>query len=118
MASRPSAEKAGTGTAVGSAAAAAPQSETNEDAALRHLLDAIMAAKDGDFTVRLSVDEPGVLGEICAAYNDLVRTTMAEVRSDREIDRAHILRRLEDWRDRTPLRHPHAYWSHRCGQLV
>jgi signal transduction histidine kinase/DNA-binding response OmpR family regulator/HAMP domain-containing protein len=79
MASRPPAEKAGTGTAVGSAAAAAPQSETNEDAALRHLLDAIMAAKDGDFTVRLSVDEPGVLGEICAAYNDLVRTNARTV---------------------------------------
>jgi hypothetical protein len=35
------------------------------------------------------------------ADDDLVRSTMGEVRSDRQIDRVHILRRLQDWRDRT-----------------
>jgi hypothetical protein len=35
------------------------------------------------------------------ANDDLVRSTMAEVKSGREIDRTHILHRLEDWRDRT-----------------
>jgi hypothetical protein len=35
------------------------------------------------------------------ADGDLVRSTMAEVRSDQQIDRTHVLRRLQDWKERT-----------------
>jgi len=35
-----------------------------------------------------------------SANTSLIRSTMAEVRSDRKVIRADILKRLEDWRDR------------------
>src|SRR5215218_6149516 len=43
-----------------------------EPAVLEEILDALVAARDGDFSRRLSRRRRGLLGEIAAAYNDLV----------------------------------------------
>ena len=43
-----------------------------EPAVLEEILDALVAARDGDFTKRLSRRRRGLLGEIGAAYNELV----------------------------------------------
>src|SRR2546430_2673458 len=45
---------------------------TPEGEALQQLLEALQAARDGDFTVRLSGRKGGVLGQIEAMYNDVV----------------------------------------------
>src|SRR5437588_131671 len=45
---------------------------TPEDQALQQLLEALQAARDGDFTVRLPGRKGGVLGQIEAMYNDVV----------------------------------------------
>ena len=45
-----------------------------EPAVLEEILDALVAARDGDFSRRLSRRRRGLLGEIAAAYNDLVST--------------------------------------------
>ena len=43
-----------------------------EPAVLEEILDALVAARDGDFSRRLSRRRRGLLGEIAAAYNELV----------------------------------------------
>ena len=43
-----------------------------EPAVLEEILDALVAARDGDFSKRLSRRRRGLLGEIGAAYNELV----------------------------------------------
>src|SRR5437764_15229973 len=43
---------------------------TPDDQALQQLLEALQAARDGDFTVRLPARKGGVLGQIEAMYND------------------------------------------------
>ncbi len=45
-----------------------------EPAVLEEILDALVAARDGDFSRRLSRRRRGLLGEIATAYNDLVST--------------------------------------------
>src|SRR5690349_6083813 len=41
-------------------------------AALEEILEALIAARDGDFTHRLSRRRRGIIGEIASAYNELV----------------------------------------------
>ncbi len=43
-----------------------------ESAVLEEILDALVAARDGDFSRRLSRRRRGLLGEIASAYNELV----------------------------------------------
>jgi hypothetical protein len=43
-----------------------------DPAVLEEILDALVAARDGDFSRRLSRRRRGLLGEIGAAYNELV----------------------------------------------
>ena len=43
-----------------------------EPAVLEEILDALVAARDGDFSRRLSRRRRGLLGEIASAYNELV----------------------------------------------
>jgi HAMP domain-containing protein/signal transduction histidine kinase/CheY-like chemotaxis protein len=45
---------------------------STEPAVLEEILDALVAARDGDFSRRLSRRRRGLLGEIAAAYNELV----------------------------------------------
>src|SRR5438552_3670983 len=45
---------------------------TPEGEALKQLLEALQAARDGDFTIRLPGRKGGVLGQIEAMYNDVV----------------------------------------------
>ena len=47
-------------------------SETYTSKQLQPLLDALIAAKSGDFSVRLPAGKNGVLSQIAKAYNDLV----------------------------------------------
>ncbi len=42
--------------------------------ALEHLVEALDAARRGDFSMRLSKRKKGVMGEVAAAYNELVAT--------------------------------------------
>src|ERR687889_2357175 len=55
-----------------------------EPAVLEEILDALVAARDGDFSKRLSRRRRGLLGEIGAAYNELV--TM-NARMEKEMSR-------------------------------
>jgi hypothetical protein len=43
-----------------------------EPEVLEEILDALVAARDGDFSRRLSRRRRGLLGEIASAYNELV----------------------------------------------
>src|SRR5437870_3204202 len=56
----------------GSPAAAAGDGRAREAVALHELLRALKAARDGDFSVRLSERRTGLHGEIASAYNDLI----------------------------------------------
>src|SRR5205807_8181615 len=56
----------------GAPAAAAGDGRAREAVALHELLRALKAARDGDFSVRLSERRTGLHGEIASAYNDLV----------------------------------------------
>jgi methyl-accepting chemotaxis protein len=47
------------------------ESETYTAEQLQPLLQALQAAKDGDFSVRLPAPRDGVLSEICKAFNDV-----------------------------------------------
>ncbi|MEN3359525.1 MAG: hypothetical protein V7637_3507, partial [Mycobacteriales bacterium] len=58
-------------TANGRSAAAADPT-TAVDPALRRLLDALTAVRDGDFRVGLDAGADGLLGEIAAVFNDVV----------------------------------------------
>jgi HAMP domain-containing protein/signal transduction histidine kinase/DNA-binding response OmpR family regulator len=50
----------------------AGNSPGTEPAVLEEILDALVAARDGDFSRRLSRRRRGLLGEIASAYNELV----------------------------------------------
>ncbi|MGH9282992.1 MAG: HAMP domain-containing protein, partial [Acidimicrobiales bacterium] len=54
-----------------------PNGTSVDDAALHELLRALRAAKGGDFSVRLPAGRNTVLGQIGAAYNDLVALNAA-----------------------------------------
>ncbi|MDQ1396260.1 MAG: hypothetical protein QOG64_1519, partial [Acidimicrobiaceae bacterium] len=58
---------------------------------LTELLEALRAAKDGDFTLRLSTRRSGVMGEIASMYNELMsinaKSTKELVRVARVIGR-------------------------------
>ncbi len=41
--------------------------------ALENLLHALIAAKNGDLSIRLSERQPGIMGKLAAAYNDVAR---------------------------------------------
>src|SRR4029079_4996218 len=45
---------------------------STDAAVLEEILDSLVAARDGDFSRRLSRRRRGLLGEIAAAYNELV----------------------------------------------
>jgi signal transduction histidine kinase/HAMP domain-containing protein/FixJ family two-component response regulator len=59
-------------TANGRAVAAADPGAALSDPALRRLLGALTAVRDGDFRVRLDDGAPGLLGEIASVFNDVV----------------------------------------------
>ncbi|HWP46181.1 MAG TPA: methyl-accepting chemotaxis protein [Candidatus Limnocylindrales bacterium] len=45
---------------------------TEDETALRSLLDALRAVKQGDFSVRLEVEKDGLMGEIAEAFNEVI----------------------------------------------
>lgn len=49
-----------------------PYRSTEDETALRLLLDALKAAKQGDFSVRLEVEKDGLMGEIAKAFNEVI----------------------------------------------
>src|SRR5256714_5738558 len=49
-----------------------PSNGQVDGAALEEILEALIAARDGDFSQRLSRRRRGILGEIASAYNELV----------------------------------------------
>src|SRR5205807_402016 len=51
-----------------------------DDKALEELLRALIAAKNGDFSLRLPERRAGLMGKIAAAYNDLVEINAREVK--------------------------------------
>src|SRR3954471_19206837 len=53
-------------------AAASSTNGSVDEGALRDLLDALLAVKDGNFSVRLSERRSTLMGQIGAAFNDLV----------------------------------------------
>jgi signal transduction histidine kinase/HAMP domain-containing protein/AmiR/NasT family two-component response regulator len=59
-------------TAETASAAAAGSAVLSDDAALRRLLGALRAVRDGDFRVHLDAAGEGLLGEIAAVFNDVV----------------------------------------------
>jgi HAMP domain-containing protein/signal transduction histidine kinase/CheY-like chemotaxis protein len=65
------------------AAKQAVPDEPVDPAALRELLIALTAVRDGNFKTRLSENKPGVLGEIATVFNEVV---------DRKL---HLIRELE-----------------------
>ena len=58
--------------------------ETADAAVLEEILEALIAARDGDFSRRLSRRRRGLVGEIGAAYNELVSTN---ARMEKELAR-------------------------------
>ena len=58
--------------------------ETVDAAVLEEILEALIAARDGDFSRRLSRRRRGLVGEIGAAYNELVSTN---ARMEKELAR-------------------------------
>src|SRR2546423_4159411 len=48
--------------------------------ALKELVEALDAARRGDFSVRLSKRRKGVMGEVAASYNELVATNQRMTR--------------------------------------
>ncbi|HVQ91308.1 MAG TPA: HAMP domain-containing protein [Mycobacteriales bacterium] len=59
-------------TANGTPVAAADPTTVAADPALRRLLAALTAVRDGDFKVRLDAADDGLLGEIATVFNDVV----------------------------------------------
>lgn len=55
-----------------------------EPAVLEEILEALVAARDGDFSKRLSRRRRGLLGEIGSAYNELVAMNARMVRPTTE----------------------------------
>src|SRR4051794_2057617 len=55
-------------------AAADRANGTVEEAALEPLLEALIAARNGDFSIRLPARRRGIIGELAAAYNDYADT--------------------------------------------
>ncbi|HEY3782936.1 MAG TPA: HAMP domain-containing protein [Fimbriimonadaceae bacterium] len=57
-----------------------PAEQTYTAEQLRPLLDALKAAREGDFTVRLPVEKGGVLSQICKTFNEVngINESMAE----------------------------------------
>src|SRR5256885_769564 len=55
-----------------SATSNGPSNGQVDRAALEEILEALIAARDGDFSQRLSRRRRGILGEIASAYNELV----------------------------------------------
>ncbi len=45
-----------------------------DEQALEGLLEALIAARNGDFSIRLPARRRGIIGELAAAYNELVDT--------------------------------------------
>src|SRR4051812_30482343 len=60
---------------------------TVSDAQLEDLLEALMAAKKGDFTARLSLRRKGIMREIAANFNDLVEMNAQMVKEFSRIRR-------------------------------
>ena len=56
----------------GSATTNGPSNGQVDRAALEDLLEALIAANNGDFCVRLSIRRNGIIGEIASNYNELV----------------------------------------------
>src|SRR2546423_14917819 len=52
--------------------AATPSGNTSDTEALQSVLDALTAAAEGDFSVRLPARKGGLIGQIAARYNELV----------------------------------------------
>jgi len=78
------------------------------DVALEDLLEALMAAQKGDFSVRLSLRQRGIMREIAATYNDLVEMNSQFVkefgrirrvigREGRMTERAQVPAASGDW---------------------
>jgi len=77
--------------------------------ALRELLSALTAARDGDFGVRLATGQAGVMGEIAAAYNDFAETN---ARLSRELVRVgNIIGREGRMQERASLEGAKGDWA-------
>src|SRR5580658_4618646 len=65
------------------------RSDTTGSLELRDLLSVLIAARDGDFTVRLPSEMTGLEGKIADVFNEIMLTNqrMAE---ELEIGRAHV----------------------------
>ena len=62
---------------------------------LEEILDALVAARDGDFSRRLSRRRRGLLGEIASAYNELVSMN---ARMEKELGRMRrVIGREAGW---------------------
>jgi HAMP domain-containing protein/signal transduction histidine kinase/CheY-like chemotaxis protein len=79
------------------------------DAALQELRDALIAAADGDFTIRLDAGLPGTLGEISKAYNDLAEMNGRMTNGLQKI--ARVVGREGRMTERLELDGAHGSWS-------
>jgi hypothetical protein len=66
------AKKAAKAAAVATQNGGANGASARDQAAVRELLDALKAAKAGDFSVRLPARRSGLMGQVATAFNDLV----------------------------------------------
>src|SRR5215213_809281 len=83
--------------------------------ALRELVDALDAARRGDFSVRLSKRRKGVIGEIAAYYNELVATNQ---RMTKELVRiARIIGREGRMTERAALPGARGEWETRVASI-
>ena len=68
----------------------------------QELLRAMLAVRDGDFSVRLATDEPGLDGKLADAFNEIVfanaRMAAELERVGRTVGRAGRTRERADWR--------------------
>src|SRR5579884_3824473 len=80
-----------------------------DEAALHELLDALRAAKNGDFSIRLPARRNTLLGQIGAAFNDLVELN---ARSNKELSRvAKLVGREGRMTERFTIPEARGAWS-------
>ncbi len=69
---------------------------TSNAEALKELLAALSAARDGDFSVRLPTQARGVMGQIAEAYNDVVEINARQAGEIARVGAGHRARGSHD----------------------